>query len=209
MDWALAAWGVAIGVAVAAPIGPINLMCIQQTLGRGFPFGVLTGLGAVLGDGSFAAVAAFGITAISSRLIAHAGTIQIVGGLVLVAIGIKTLLTPPHPIHAGRRARIASHMSIVGATYFLTITNPATMLGFAAIFGGFGNLVSRPGDYAAATVLVAAVMAGSLLWWLLLSWFVSLFKAQLSERGLRLINTVSGLTIAVFGLAVLGRVLLS
>jgi len=208
MDWALAGSGIAIGVAVAAPIGPINLMCIQQTLGRGMAYGVFTGLGAVLGDGTFAAVAAFGLTAISQFVLDYVDEIQIVGGLAMLLIGLRTIFVPPRVVGGARRAEIASHMSVVGATYFLTISNPATMLGFAAIFGGFGNVVNPKGDYAAAALLVAAIMAGSLLWWIVLSWLVSLFKRSLSNRGLRIINIGSGLVIAAFGGVVLARVLL-
>lgn len=208
MDWVLAGSGIAIGIAVAAPIGPINLMCIHQTLSRGLFAGIFTGLGAVLGDGTFALIAAFGLTAISGAILAYATWIQIVGALVLIAIGARVALAPPLPDIHSRRTTRASHMSVVGATYFLTISNPATMLGFAAIFGSFGSIVNRTGDYAAAAFLVAAIMIGSLLWWVALAWLVSLFKRQVTDRGLRLINIGAGLVLAAFGFLVLTRVLI-
>jgi len=197
--------GIAIGLAVAAPIGPINLMCIRNSLGHGIWAGLFTGIGAVLGDGTFAAIAAFGVTAISEFFVTYTGWIHGIGGAALLAIGIRTIFVVPAPgaIHPGGATR--QSIALIGTTYILTITNPATMLGFLAIFGGLGSLGHGSGDYAGAGLLVAAIMAGSLLWWGLISWVVSLFKHKFNQRRLRLVNVVSGFVIAGFGLAVLIR----
>jgi len=208
MDWQVIASGFVIGIAVAAPIGPINLMAIRNTLAHGMPAGVFTGTGAVLGDGTFAVFAAFGITAVSRFVIDFATYIQGVGGLILMAVGLHIMRAPQvlhdrKPAAPGRRP-----MALIGTTYLLTITNPATLMGFIAIFGGVGNLVSRPGDYAGAAAMVAAVMGGSLAWWFVISWLASLLRERLAQGALRYVNWGSGAVIVLFGLAIFVRLYL-
>lgn len=207
MDWQLVVSGVIIGIAVAAPIGPINLMAIRNTLAHGFWAGVFTGTGAVLGDGTFAVFAAFGITAVSGLIIDYAQWIQIAGGVVLIGIGLHIMLSPAAPMGEAPAPNASARRSLglVAATYVLTITNPATFMGFVAIFGGVGNLVSRPGDYAGATAMVVAVMAGSLAWWLVVSWLATLFREKVESGGLRYVNWGSGAVIVLFGLAIFVR----
>lgn len=207
MDWQLIASGVVIGVAVAAPIGPINLMAIRNTLANGFWAGVFTGTGAVLGDGTFAAFAAFGITAVSAFVIDYGTWIQAGGGLILIIIGLHIMLSAPTLSDGEGKPSSRRSLALIGTTYVLTITNPATMMGFLAIFSGVGNLVSRPGDYAGATAMVAAVMAGSFLWWLAVSWFASLFRERIAGGGLKYINLGSGAVIVLFGGAIFARLL--
>ena len=207
MYWQLIVWGVVIGVAVAAPIGPINLMAIRNTLTHGFWAGLFTGTGAVLGDGTFAVFAAFGITAVSEFIIGYATWIQAVGGAILTAVGVRIMLSKPQVTVLDGEAKRLRSGALVVSTYVLTITNPATMMGFLAIFGGVGNLVSRPGDYAGAGAMVAAVMFGSFLWWLTVSWFASLFRRRIAENGLRMINLVSGAVIVCFGLGIFVKLL--
>ena len=209
MDWQLLVSGLIIGIAVAAPIGPINLMAIRNTIAHGFWAGVFTGTGAVLGDGTFAVFAAFGITAVSSLIIDYASWIQVAGGLILILIGVQIMLSPAAPIGEAPPPHASARRSLrlIATTYVLTITNPATFMGFVAIFGGVGNLVSRPGDYAGATAMVIAVMAGSLAWWLMVSWLTTLLRERVEAGGLRYINWGSGAVIVLFGLAIFVRLL--
>ena len=209
MDWQLIASGFVIGIAVAAPIGPINLMAIRNTLSHGFAAGVFTGTGAVLGDGTFAVFAAFGITAVSQFVIGYAVWIQAVGGIILIATGFHIMRAPPDLGGGAPDPPRSRPLALVGATYVLTITNPATMMGFIAIFGGVGNLVSKPGDYAGATAMVAAVMLGSLAWWLFVSWLASLLRERLAARALKHVNWGSGAVIVLFGLAIFVRLFLA
>ena len=218
MDWSLLLTGLAIGVAVAAPIGPINLMCIQRSLTHGFAAGLAVGIGAVMGDGTFAMISAFGLTWVSNLVAGHTDWISGIGGSFLLAIGVRTMLIQP----VGRAPGLANPNStasaagiawvplgrMIGTTFLLTITNPATMLGFLAIFSGVGGLVVVPGSYGSATVLVGAVMGGSLLWWVAVSRVVSLVRARFSSAGLLIINRVAGAVIALFGLAALVGVFL-
>jgi len=209
MYWQLMVWGVVIGVAVAAPIGPINLMAIRNTLTHGFWAGLFTGTGAVLGDGTFAVFAAFGITAVSEFVIGYATWIQLVGGVILTAVGLRIMLAKPVMNGLNGEAKRIRPTALVASTYVLTITNPATMMGFLAIFGGVGNLVSRPGDYAGAGAMVAAVMFGSFLWWLTVSWFASLFRRRIAENGLRVVNLISGAVIVCFGVGIFVKLVLA
>jgi threonine/homoserine/homoserine lactone efflux protein len=223
MDWTLIVIGIGIGIAVAAPIGPINVMVIRSVLQNGYRAGLATGAGAVLGDGVFALVAAFGITAISDFISHYEDAISLIGAAVLLALGLRTLLAVPavklddlsRPEASGRirlaaspPTGIAGHAATFGTTFLLTITNPATLMGFLFIFGSVGELAAHD-SYLHAGMLVLSVMAGSFLWWVTLSAIVSRLRDRLTARGLRLVNVISGSLIAAFGVFVLVKVLWS
>ena len=197
--------GIVIGLAVAAPIGPINLMCIQRSLQHGFLAGLLTGAGAVAGDGVFAAVSAFGLAAISGMVTAYSGWIEALGGLLLLVMGIRVfILTPPSARSTAPPPGLVRHAGLFSGTFLLTITNPATMLGFIALFGA-GGLVRSPGNYGAAALMVLSVMAGSLIWWVIVSSTVSRYRSRFSSSTMRKIDHISGLLILGFAVFVLAR----
>ncbi|ABS62377.1 Lysine exporter protein (LYSE/YGGA) [Parvibaculum lavamentivorans DS-1] len=206
IDFGLVANGVAIGVAVAAPIGPVNLIVIRRTLRYGWLNGFLSGGGAAAGDAIFAAIAAFGLTAAVDFVIRFETVLQFIGGFFLIGLGLRTWFAQPH---FGDEAPISISGAMAGvfaATFVLTITNPATMLGFIAIFGGLAGLADAGEDYGHAATIVLAVMAGSILWWASVSGFVSLFRHRMNDRVLVIVNRVSGALIGLFGLIVLARV---
>lgn len=209
IEWQLVFMGIAIGVAVAAPIGPINIMCIQRSLKQGFSAGVFTGIGAVLGDGTFAAIAAFSITSISDVLIGYSHWIESIGGLFLIGLGLRSFLVETLIEPAPRNLSLIDNSALVGTTYFMTITNPAMVLGFAAFFGSASGLIEFPKDYWGASLLVAAVMLGSLLWWVFLAGIMHRFRASIGANALTKINRISGGIIAVFGIVVLARVIIA
>ncbi|PLX38847.1 MAG: lysine transporter LysE [Hyphomicrobiales bacterium] len=197
--------GIVIGLAVAAPIGPINLMCIQRSLNHGFLAGLATGAGAVLGDGVFAALSAFGLTAVSGVIQSWSGWIEALGGLLLLVMGVRVFLqSPPSARDHSPPPGLVRHAGLFSGTFALTITNPATMLGFIALFGA-GGLVRSPSDYGSAVVIVLSVMLGSLLWWIIISAAVSRYRDRFSSRTMRRIDHFSGLLILGFGLFVLIR----
>jgi threonine/homoserine/homoserine lactone efflux protein len=200
--------GIGIGVLVAAPIGPVNILCIQRTVSRGFWGGVAAGLGAVLGDGTLAAVAAFSITAISDVMAAYAEPIQLIGGVVLIGFGLA-LIFRRHVLEIlpGQKSRLWEHTGIIPQTYFLTITNPGAVLGMAAIFGSLGSLIGGL-NYFKALILVASVMGGSLLWWVSLSELIATIRHKLTDERFKLINRAAGTVLVAFGLVlVLERLL--
>ena len=192
--------GLIIGFSIAAPVGPIGVLCIRRTLAEGRLVGLLTGLGAASADAVYGSIAGFGLTFIAAFLVSQQIWLSLVGGLFLLYLGLKTLRTAP-----ADRAALTSHESLLSAyasTFFLTLTNPATILSFAAIFAGVG-LANSDGTYLSAVFLVMGVFAGSALWWLLLSGGVSLLRARFTPPWLRWINRGSGFILSGFGLLIL------
>ncbi|MCB0211306.1 MAG: LysE family transporter [Anaerolineae bacterium] len=192
--------GLLIGFSIAAPVGPIGVLCIRRTLTQGRVVGLLSGLGAATADAFYGCVAGFGLTAVSAILLGQQQWLAAIGGLFLCYLGIKTLrsVSADMPTQAKQQSFVGAYVS----TFFLTITNPATILSFAAIFAGLG-LAGTHGDYLAATVLVAGVFSGSALWWLALSTGVSLIRERLNSKQLIWINRISGLMILGFGVVIL------
>ena len=196
--------GLGIGLLVAAPIGPVNVLVIQRAVSRGFWGGLAAGLGAVIGDGLLAAIAALSVTAISDVMSAYAGWIQLIGGMLLVAFGLALLFTQPAlTIPLGQKSHLLDHAGIIPQTFFLTVTNPGAILGMAAMIGGLGSLIGGLNTYFEAMLLVAAVMGGSLLWWLGLSELIATIRHKLTEERLKLINRIAGSVLIAFGLILL------
>ncbi len=195
--------GVIIGFAIAAPVGPIGVLCIRRTLAEGRISGLVSGLGAATADALYGAVAALGLTFVTEFLVGGQAWLRLVGGAFLLFLGVRTFLARP-----AERAAPAARSGLPGAyasTLFLTLTNPTTILSFAAIFAGLGVAGSAGGDVLAAMSLVAGVFLGSAAWWVVQSGVTSLFRTRLSVRGLRWVNRISGTVIAAFGvLAVSG-----
>jgi threonine/homoserine/homoserine lactone efflux protein len=200
--------GLLIGVAVAAPIGPVNLICIRRTLKYGMLNGFASGAGAAVGDGVFAIVAAFGVTAVISFVAIYSGWLQLVGGVFLLGLGVRTWFDHPHLDDKLPEGSLGDLLPVISVTFFLTITNPATMLGFIAIFGGVADFTIGTEDYMRASILVASVIGGSVLWWAAITGFVSLFRDRMTDTGLALLNKVSAVIIVLFGAGILGRLVL-
>jgi threonine/homoserine/homoserine lactone efflux protein len=192
--------GFIIGFSIAAPVGPIGVLCIRRTLAEGRASGLVSGLGAATADGLYGCIAGFGLTFLSNLLIQHQGWIRVIGGLFLCTLGIRTLVASPAKESASLKK--GGLVGSYGSTFFLTLTNPMTILSFAAIFAGLG-LGSTGGDYLSSGVLVLGVFTGSALWWLMLSTMVGMFGKMLSPRGMRWVNRISGIIILGFGLLAL------
>ena len=187
--------GLVIGFSIAAPVGPIGVLCIRRTLTDGRLVGFSCGLGAASADAAYGCVAAFGLTSLSGFLVDHELWLRLVGGVFLVYLGIKAFLQRPDEREAV--AASGSSRGLAGAyasTLILTITNPTTILSFTAVFAGLG-LVEPSGGYASAGALVVGVFMGSALWWSLLSGGVSLLRWKLSGGAPRWVNKVSGIII--------------
>lgn len=192
--------GLIIGFSIAAPIGPIGVLCIRRTLTEGQTSGLVSGLGAATADAIYGCIAGFGLTLISNFLISQQAWLRLIGGAYLLYLGIKTILTRPV-----KRAPLAKRKGLFNAyalTFFLTLTNPMTILSFAAIFAGLG-LISTSGSYAYAGILVLGVFIGSAIWWLVLSMSVGFFQTKFTNQRLRWINRISGLIITGFGLIII------
>jgi threonine/homoserine/homoserine lactone efflux protein len=200
--------GLLIGVLVAAPVGPVNVLCIQRAIERGFWGGIAAGLGAVLGDGLIAFLASFWVGTISGAVQYHRTAIQIVGGLALIGFGLKLYFTRPrlealHPTHE-ENASLKDFAWDIPQTFFLTITNPGAVLGLFAIFGGVSTFVEVRSNVDALT-MVAAIMSGSLAWWVTLSNLIGRFRHRLNAERLKLINQMAGLLLVSFGVVLVGE----
>lgn len=192
--------GIILGFSIAAPVGPIGILCIRRTLQYGRMSGLFSGIGAASADTIYAMVAAFGLTFISDFLFACQFWMHLVGGFFLLYLGWRTFFTP-----VATGIKDVSHTSLLNdfaSTFFLTITNPMTIFSFLAIFAAFG-LAREDSNYVQAMALVLGVFAGSSAWWLILSEGVTLFRKKVSEKVMLWINRIAGLMIALFGLGIL------
>ncbi len=206
MDFDFFFKGVALGFSIAAPVGPIGVLCIRKTLAFGRLSGLLSGLGAAFADTIYAVIAAFGLTFITDFLLEEQFWLRLIGGLFLLYLACKAFNAEPNP-----ESKNLAHTGLINdfvSTFLLTITNPMTILSFLAIFAGLG-LSSVQRDYMDASMLVIGVFLGSALWWLTLSEGVTLFRKRMSKELMTWINRISGIIILGFGIAVLYRVLLN
>jgi threonine/homoserine/homoserine lactone efflux protein len=188
--------GLLLGFSIAAPVGPIGLLCIQRTLARGRLHGFVSGLGAASADSLYGIVAALGLTAMRSFLLGWQFWLQLGGGVFLVCLGGRTLLARPATSARGPaddRGLGAAYLSIL----LLTLANPATVLAFFAVFAGLGI---SPAGTPAAILLVAGVFLGSAAWWLVLSLIAGLLRRHLTDGRMRLVNIIAGSSILALGL---------
>ncbi len=198
--------GLIVGLSIAAPVGPIGILCIRRTLANGRAAGFVCGLGAATADAMYGAAAGLGLTVIASLLVGGQQWLRLVGGLFLLYLGIRTWRTAgqggtPSITSDTRGGLLAAYIS----TLALTLTNPMTILSFAAIFAGLG--VAAGARYASAAALVAGVFCGSALWWFTLSTAVGTLRHHLSTSGVQWISRGSGAIIAGFGVQALVTVL--
>ena len=197
MDFSLLLKGLIIGFSIAAPVGPIGVLCMRRTLVQGRMYGLVSGLGAASADAIYGAIAGFGLTFISNFLVEQQTWLRLIGGLFLFVLGLKTLLEKPK--NQAFSDQMNKPINAYGSTFFLTLMNPMTIISFAAIFAGLG-LASEGGNYLSAGILVLGVFTGSMLWWLLLSGGVGIFREKFTLAGFKWINRISGVIITGFGL---------
>jgi threonine/homoserine/homoserine lactone efflux protein len=182
-------------------VGPITLLLVRRTLAHGVRYGLVSGAGIAAADGSYAAVAAFGLTAITSLLLSVHTLLGVVGGAVIVLMGIRTLRSVPTAAASDveRPGMLGAFLSIYG----LTMTNPLTIVLFAGAFASIG--LAAGASFVDAAVVTLAVLAGSSLWYVTLVCVVSWARERVSTRALLWVNRISGAALVVFGiLAVIG-----
>ena len=197
--------GVVMGLIAAVPIGPVNLICIRRTFAFGPLNGFVSGMGAALGDGIFAAIMGFGLTWIAQLIEGYATIIELIGGALMVWMGYKTFFSPPVPRCAEDRPdKEGTNLArVMISTFALTITNPVTLLSFGVMFASLGGLAGGAGSYHDAGFVVAGVVGGSAGWWLALTTVIGLFHAKIDEKVMRMINRICGVLVVGCGLAVL------
>jgi threonine/homoserine/homoserine lactone efflux protein len=197
--------GMVMGLVAAVPIGPVNLICIRRSFAFGPVNGFVSGLGAALGDGLFAAIMGFGLTWIAQMIEGYAPVIELIGGAMMVWMGFRTFGSSP--VSRGVDDRADSEgtnlFRAIVSTFALTVTNPVTLLSFGVMFAGLGGLAGGAGSYNDAGFVVAGVVGGSAGWWLALTTLIGLFHTRIDEKAMRIINRICGILVMVCGLVVL------
>ena len=183
--------GVTIGFSIAAPVGPIGLLCMRRAVADGARAGFICGLGAASADAAYALVGGFAMTAVARWLVAEQPWFGLLGGLILIFLGVRTVTA--RSANQGADCALSDYSS----TLLLTLANPMTIMSFAAVFAGLG--VAEAADYPDAALLVGGVFAGSALWWLLLGAIAARARRHVSPAMMRTINRVCGAIIAAFG----------
>lgn len=200
----MALWleGMVVGFSIAAPVGAIGFLCIQQTLQGGMLMGLATGLGAATADTIYGILVALGLRLFQTVILTLKIPLSIGGGLFLCYLGIKKFFVPL-PVKNNEESRPSELVKAYITTFFLTLTNPATILDFIALFSG---LTIDTHGLSNSLSFVAGVFLGSALWWLLLSFSVGIFRNKISRQILSYINYLAGLVILGFGIYCLYKV---
>ena len=186
--------GLAAGLAIAIPVGPVNVLCVSRTLNRGRRAGIVSGLGAAAADTFYGSIAGFSITFIIQFLQKEEFWIRVVGGVLLVGIGVIYFRKPPK----GPGAEPAGgHHSDFASAFLLTMTNPTTVLSFLAVMAGLG--LGEGGVGWRTLLLVGGIFCGSMLWWITLAQVVYRLRDRFDERAVTWMNRIAGLAIGAFG----------
>ncbi|MGB8275928.1 MAG: LysE family transporter [Alphaproteobacteria bacterium] len=194
--------GIAAGLVIAAPVGPVGVLCVHRTLVCGRVHGLVSGLGAAVADCLFAGVVAFGLGFVSDFLIAHQGELQLAGGSLLLMLGLNALVSrPPQPSGGPGGEDVRGLSGDCASAFVLTATNPITILSFLGVFAALG--VSSSANSVEAYALVGGVFLGSAAWWLLLSAGVSVMRSMMETLYLKWMHLISGGLLLAFGVGVL------
>jgi threonine/homoserine/homoserine lactone efflux protein len=193
---------IGVGLAVAAPVGPMSLLCMRRTLTEGWRRGLATGAGIAVGDAIYAAVAGLGLAGVSAFVTANGRWLHLAAGLCLVWLGLIAFKPKP-AAEAAKVAVTGSPLAAFAQSILLTLTNPPTIIMFAAVFAALAPKGGLNALDAAATV--SGVLIGSLLWWLVVVAGVSLFRHAVGERVRRWIDFGAGVFLTAFGALELRR----
>ncbi len=188
--------GAIVGFSIAAPVGPIGVLCIRRTLAFGRLSGLFSGMGAAVADVIYGLILVSGLTLISDCLFQAQFWLHLIGGSFLIYLGYKTFKAKPQDM-----TKKVSHKTLLGdfvSTFFLTLTNPLTIIAYLAVFTSLG-LSNLKGDFLNAFFLVLGVFVGATFWWFLLSEAVSLFRKKVNQKSMVWVNRIAGLIIGGFG----------
>jgi len=194
--------GIVLGFSIAAPVGPIGVLCIRRSLQNGFKSGLASGLGAASADAVYGTIAAAGLTLAADFLVKQQTWLSLIGGVFLLYLGVQTFRSHPSEMEGEAQAS-NSLFSDYLSTFLLTLSNPITIFSFIALFGGMS---AGTGFAFSVFILVAGVFSGSALWWLALSGGVSILRGQFTKEVMRWVNRIAGVVILVFAALMLWRV---
>ncbi len=196
MDLELPLRGLAAGFIIAAPVGPVNVLCIQRTLEKGWKPGIVSGLGAAFADSFYGGIAGFSITIVIQFLLQEEFWFRLIGGIFLMAIGVVYYFKPPPSIETGQNT--ASTHSDFASAFLLTMANPTTVLSFLTVLATLGLGRHRP--LWETSLLIAGIFCGSMAWWLILTSGTNLLRDKITDRSMLWMNRVAGIAIGAFGL---------
>jgi len=204
MDLILFIKGLILGLAVSAPLGPMAMIVVQRSLNSGRKHGLLSGIGVAVSDTSYAVIAAFGLSVIISFVTDQQMIFKIIGAAVLILVGMKFSVSDPVKMKrkALRRQINGNPLSVIGEMYLMTLTNPASLFLLGAAFAGFGIIQHETALSSILSVLFG-VAIGTIVWWIFLTWILSLLKKRIRLRHLFWINRIAGILIIIIGLAAL------
>jgi threonine/homoserine/homoserine lactone efflux protein len=192
--------GAVAGVAISAPVGPVNVLCVSRTLTQGRWAGVVSGVGAAAADTIYGSIAGFSISFIISWLLRELFWIRLIGGMLLIAIGGIYYFKRPKTLEEA--SQNSSRGSDVASTFLLTLTNPTTVLSFLAVLAILGMGEHRP--FAATLLLVTGIFLGAMFWWLLLAFIAGQFRDRFNDRAVVWLNRIAAGAIGAFGLITMG-----
>jgi threonine/homoserine/homoserine lactone efflux protein len=195
IDLALPLRGVAAGLIIAAPVGPVNVLCIQRALEKGWKSGILSGLGAAAVDTLYGGVAGFSISLVISFLLREQAWIRLIGGILLIVVGVVYYFKPPRSIKK-RKSNSSSHSDFVSA-FLLTATNPTTVLSFLAVLAMLGLGRQRP--LWQTSLLVGGIFCGSMSWWIVLTVGATMLRDKVTDSTMLWLNRIGGVAIGLFG----------
>lgn len=188
--------GIVVGFSVSVPLGPIGILCVQRTINYGRRSGFASGAGAALSDMTYAIITGFSITFIIEFIRENQLIFQILGAILLLVLGIKIFFTAPRLNENATGRPSANLIGDVVSTYFLTISNPLTLIVFIVVFAGFG-LAADVSDLRSTILIILGIFIGAALWWFALISIVNLFRSKINEKRLRWINKIAGATIVI------------
>ena len=186
--------GLAAGLIIAVPVGPVNVLCISRTIKKGWRSGLLSGLGAASADAVYGCVAGFSITFVIQFLLREEFWIRLIGGILLVLIGVFYYFKPPQSLSA--EGESTGHSDYI-STLLLTLTNPTTVLSFLAVLAALG--MGRRADTWVTWFLVLGIFCGSMAWWIVLTGVVCRLRDKFNDHAMLWLNRIAGLAIGGFG----------
>ena len=197
VDLELPIRGLAAGLIIAAPVGPVNVLCIQRSLQKGWRAGILSGLGAAFADTLYGGIAGFGITLVIAFLIREEFWFRLIGGIVLMGIGIIYYFRPAKKLEDPKDDDSSTHSDIV-STFLLAATNPTTVLSFLVVLATLGLGDQRP--LWQTSLLVGGIFLGSMTWWIILASSANMMRDKVTDRSMVWLNRIGGIAIGLFGL---------
>jgi threonine/homoserine/homoserine lactone efflux protein len=194
LNFELAIRGIATGLIIAAPVGPVNVLCIQRTIGKGWKSGLVSGFGAAVADTIYGSVAAFSVTLVIDFLLHEQFWIRVLGGSLLILIGLMYYFQKPRTLQEQKDE--TTHSDFV-STFLLTLTNPTTVLSFIAVLATLGMKEQRA--VWMTVLLVGGIFVGSMMWWTILTGAVNHLRDKITDKTMRWMNRIAGLAIGGFG----------